>query len=516
MPHKKVIIIGGGMAGLSAGTYLRMNGYDTTIFEMNSTPGGLCTSWERGKYKVDLCIHWLVGSGPASSFYKRWSELIRMDDLQFVNYDEFFRVEDGQGNHISLFTDLDRLENEFLAKAPEDEKETRKFMKAVRKFLTLDLLSDKANEVANVWEKMKGIWKFLPHLGTLSTYSRYSCRSYSKKFKNPLLRKMIEHLFVPEMSVVFAMIALTWFHQKTAGYPIGGSLNFAMKVYRRYNELGGHTHFEAKVTKILTANDRAIGVELNNGEQHLADYVISAGDGYTTIFEMLNGWYTDEKLLTFYKKAKTFPSLVFIALGVKKDFSEFPRTIFFPATRPLYIDPETTISDIETFIHNFDPTLAPPGSTLLTFMLDTHNYSYWNTLHQENPGQYENEKKRIAYDLIEILDQRFGDIKGNIEMADVSTPVTFRNFSGNWKGSFEGWLLTPETGFQALPHTLPGLRNFYMCGQWVAIGGGLPGVLNSARDTAQIICSDDGIPFRIVSPEQERVRPRESAQAERV
>jgi len=501
MTNKKVIIIGGGMAGLSAGAYLRMNGYNTTIFEMNTSPGGLCTSWERNNYKVDLCIHWLVGSGHGSSFYERWNELIRMEDIQFIEHDEFFRVEDRQGNHISIFTNLDQLENEFLVKAPGDEKEIRKFMNAVRKFLSFDLLPDKANEIANLWDKMKMMWKLLPYMKSFGSYIHQSCRDYSKKFKNPLLRNTIEHLVPPDMSIVFAMIVLTWFHKKTAGYPVGGSLNFAMKVYNRYNELGGQIQFDAKVVKIITENDKATGVELNNGEKHFADYVISAADGHATIFEMLNGWYTDERLLKFYKTAKTFPSLVFIALGIRKNFAGLPRTIFFPAARPIYIDPQTTISDIGVHIHNFDPTLAPSGSTLLTFMLETYNYSHWNTLHQDNRIQYDIEKKRIADELIEVLDKRFGNIKENVEMVDVATPVTFQNFTGNWKGSFEGWLLTPETGFRRLAHTLPGLKNFYMCGQWVAIGGGLPGVLNSARDTAQIICHNDKKHFHVLNYE---------------
>lgn len=505
MVQKKVLIIGGGMAGLSAGAYLRMNGYDTTIIEMNSTPGGLCTSWQRNNYKVDLCLHWLVGSGPASSFYQRWNELIRMDDIQFVDHDEFFRVEDKTGRYISVFTDLDRLEKEFLSKAPEDEKEILKFIKAIRKFLTFDTLPDKANEVANVWEKMKMTWKILPYLGTFGSYMRYTCHDYSRKFKNPLLRKAIEHLFVPEMGIVFAMITLAWLHNKTAGYPIGGSLNFAMKVFDRYSELGGEMLFDSKVTRILVQNNKAVGVELDNGEQYHADYVVSAADGYTTIFEMLNGRYTDEKLVDFYKKAQTFPSLIFVALGVRKDFAGFSRILYFPANRPLHIDSTTTASDIEVYIHNFDPTLAPEGCTLLTVMFGTYNFAYWNSLYHDNRQQYEIEKKRITEELIEILDARFGNIKENIEMVDISTPVTFRNFSGNWKGSFEGWLITPETGFRTLPHTLPGLKNFYMCGQWVAIGGGLPGVLSSARDTAQIICHEDGKSFSIVAPEKEGV-----------
>ena len=62
--EKSIIIIGAGIAGLSAGCYGQMNGYRTRIFEMHTTPGGLCTTWKRTGYKIDGCIHWLVGSWP--------------------------------------------------------------------------------------------------------------------------------------------------------------------------------------------------------------------------------------------------------------------------------------------------------------------------------------------------------------------------------------------------------------------------------------------------------------------
>jgi phytoene dehydrogenase-like protein len=50
---KKVIIIGGGLAGLSAGCYAAMNGYETQIFEHHSVPGGVAASWKRGGYLID-------------------------------------------------------------------------------------------------------------------------------------------------------------------------------------------------------------------------------------------------------------------------------------------------------------------------------------------------------------------------------------------------------------------------------------------------------------------------------
>jgi len=67
---KKAIIVGAGIAGLSTGCYLQMNGYKTQIFEMSQSPGGLCTSWKRKGYIFDGCIHWLVGSSPSVGLYK--------------------------------------------------------------------------------------------------------------------------------------------------------------------------------------------------------------------------------------------------------------------------------------------------------------------------------------------------------------------------------------------------------------------------------------------------------------
>ncbi len=81
-------------------------------------------------------------------------------------------------------------------------------------------------------------------------------------------------------------------------------------------------------------------------------------------------------------------------------------------------------------------------------------------------------------------------------MTDVSTPATLVRYTGNWQGSFEGWLPTPEWLVKSVPPTLPGLDGFWMVGQWVAPGRGLPSGLMSARQVQQLICRSDGVKFR--------------------
>jgi len=82
----------------------------------------------------------------------------------------------------------------------------------------------------------------------------------------------------------------------------------------------------------------------------------------------------------------------------------------------------------------------------------------------------------------------------------VATPLTFEHYTGNWQGSFEGWRLTTETmkltmTGKGLRKTLPGLENFYMTGQWVEPGGGLPTGAMSGRNLIKALCKKDGRPF---------------------
>ena len=70
---KKIIIIGSGITGLSAGIYSAMNGFDTEIIEMHNVAGGQCTAWERKKYRFDYCLHWLVGTSKGA-FHEIWKE----------------------------------------------------------------------------------------------------------------------------------------------------------------------------------------------------------------------------------------------------------------------------------------------------------------------------------------------------------------------------------------------------------------------------------------------------------
>ncbi len=105
---KKIIIIGAGVAGLSAGIYARKNGFDTLILEQHFLPGGLCISWERNGYVFDGCLSYLYGTVPGRPFNEMWKQL-GVADMEFIHRDEFVRVRNPDGKGVIAWADPDRL-----------------------------------------------------------------------------------------------------------------------------------------------------------------------------------------------------------------------------------------------------------------------------------------------------------------------------------------------------------------------------------------------------------------------
>ena len=149
-------------------------------------------------------------------------------------------------------------------------------------------------------------------------------------------------------------------------------------------------------------------------------------------------------------------------------------------------------------IYNFDPTLAPEGKTVLVVSFGT-DYDYWEELSKE-PERYKAEKEKIADLVVSLLDKRFPGLAKQVEMHDVATPMTWVRYTGNWRGSYEGWMMTEESVRTQMSKTLPGLDNFYMAGQWVNPGGGMPTAAMSGRNTIQLICNKDKKKFVTTTP----------------
>jgi phytoene dehydrogenase-like protein len=500
--EKSVIIIGAGFAGLSAGIYGQMNGYKTTIFEMHNKPGGLCTSWKRKGYTIDGCIHWLVGSDPNSTMHDYWEEVGLIQGRECIYMDEYMHYECPDGRVITFHRDINKLEKHLIEFSPQDEAHIKEFISGIRLSMHFNLPSKNASFFERFTKQLGLYSTFITKGKQMQHWMKVTGKEFAEGFKDPDLRNAFSEIWIPEFSILFMFFTFAYLNAGNAGYPIGGSMPMSMALEERYKALGGTIVYNSRVTGIITENDKAAGVVLENGEEYRSEIVISAADGYTTIFKMLGGRYADEKIRYIYDKWIPFHPLILIGMGVNRRFDEIPLSVSgfsFPLKEEVVIaDKKRTRLPVHLYHH--DPSLAPRGRTVLTIMLET-GYDFWKELHSDKAA-YENKKDEISGQVIDLLEQRFPGIKSQVEMVDVSTPMTFERYTGNWKGSFEGWLITPEnsnTIMKPMSQTLPGLENFYMCGQWVEPGGGLPTGVISAKRLFRTICKKDGKKFIVTN-----------------
>ena len=494
-----LIIIGAGFAGLAAGIYGRLNGYNTQVFEAHYKPGGLCTSWIRKGYTFDGCIHWLVGSAPGNGLHDLWEDTGIARGRKFIDLDEYMRLEDTTGRTLILYTDIDRLEEHLLEFSPQDEIPIREFTDGIRMCQFFDPPSRHDSLVTKVTKQVRTFSSFMSKGKKMQYWMKTSCATFSDRFKDPLLKEAFREMWVPEFSMFFVLFTFAYLHKKNAGYPIGGSLPMSEALAARYKELGGKLFYNKKVSKIVVTNGKATGIILEDGTIHNASRVISAADGHETIYSMLGGKYGDDSTHEPYKSWTLFPSLIYASFGVNRTFGEEAKTVSgftFQLKEPIQIGDKMR-EKLSVRIYNHDPTLAPPGKTCITVMMDS-DYDYWKNIALDKDA-YLRKKEEISQLTLAVLESRFPGISKQVDVTDVATPLTFKRYTGNWKGSFEGWLLTPmnyKVLLKPMSQTIPGLSNFYMCGQWVEPGGGLPTVIMSGRRLIKKICREDDIKFR--------------------
>jgi phytoene dehydrogenase-like protein len=452
-------------------------------------------------------MHWLLGSGSASPFYKLWSELLDMNNIRFVNHD--LRVDIGTRDHADkygnkvfhLYTNVKRLEAYMLDIAPEDKRAIKKFISSIRTIQKYEVPPAITTALQiQPWYKKIGMIKFLPMLFFLMRWNKITNFSFAEELQNPFLKESFRLLFDAENTHLLVMtMPLAFYDRNGAGYPLGGSFAFAKKIEEKYLALGGKIHYGKAVNKIITKDGKAQGLQLTDGTQTTSDIVISAADWHFTLFNALEGKFVNKKILQLdnLEKYKIYYSVLLVSLGIDRPINDLPHFFRFPLEKNL-VSPDGTIYErLEAHIYNYDPTLAPEGKTVVAASFYTTNAAYWINLRETDREKYKEVKEAFAREVTALLDKKIGGISAHLEECDVATPATYHRYTGNRLGSVQGWLPGKNiVEMSQVEMELPGLKNFYYAGHWTQVGGGLPVAIKSARDVAQVICHRNKIKFR--------------------
>jgi len=483
---KKVIIIGGGIAGLSAGVYAQKCGFDVTILESHSIAGGNCTSWRRKGYLFEGGMHWLTGSKKDDDVNKMWRHVGALDDSVEILYPEPFIEYNHQGTPFRLFRNVDTTEKYLISLAPEDEKEIRKLCNNIRKVKNLampisDIRGVKVTKKQRIHVSM--LFTGLAALLLIRSLYKVSREAYVNRFSNEGIRELIRaHTNKKSgiMPLVFTFGTLT---RGDGGFPIGGSLPFVKRITETFTNLGGKILLNTRADRVVIEDGRAVGV-VSGAEYMPSDAVIVTAD--TMAIDYLFNAPLKADWLDEMRKVTEPTMNVFVSLGVEADLKNYPKTYVFKLGKPIILASQTyEFLSVNNYAQ--DPAYSPAGKTALTISLPGDTYDFWKKAKEEN--RYAEEKQKLAEVVIAALAAQIPEIEGKVEVCDVATPLTYERYCGNWKGS---WMteMTASMKMQTYPAAIKGLAGLYFAGHRMMPPGGLPVALMSGRTAVQYLCRD--------------------------
>ncbi|PVE14209.1 phytoene desaturase family protein [Streptomyces scopuliridis] len=507
----RVIIVGAGLGGLSTGCYGQMSGMETRIFEKHVLPGGCCTSWSRDGYIFDYCIEWLTGTAPGNNANQIWRELGALNGKTVQNFDMFNTVAGEDGRSVAFYNDPDRLERHLLRLSPVDAPVIRSFCRDLRRFADVNLEpSLKPAPLQTAEERTAALRKTLPVQELLQRTVGTSMASFAARFQDPLLRRALPFIFYQDhdFPLLPFLLHMAGARRSNAGFPQGGSLGLARSIEERYTALGGRIDYRARVERILIEDDRAVGVELRNGERHYADHIVSACDGAATMERLLDGRYSSPKVKELFKlvldtSEVVHPGVVSVFVGYKGDVEpDVPHstTHLLSEADSARLPGVMQNSLVVQLRSRYSGEVAPAGKSVI-YCNYFSDYASWKTLRRTDRRKYWERKREVGEFVREFLERCHPGIADRIEVVDVATPVTTERYTGNLHGSIIAWksFTDADSLLQGLINEdrlrLPGLDGFSLAGQWFT-GGSLIRVAVGGRFVTQYICEELGLEFR--------------------
>lgn len=472
--QKKVIIIGAGVAGLSAAYYSRREGYAVTVYEQGNCPGGVSTCWDRHGFTFDGGIHWLVGSSPRlQPFHKRWVETGALQaNNQVVYADPVFEFRSGDVT-LHLWRNLDRLTQELIDFAPEDRKSILTLRRHVRAIATYIPV---ANGLTDYVRRAIG----LPLFSCLVLRMlRISSRQYVERFKNPYVKEMLSSVLNLEQNALSLIGTLAGYYVGDNGFPTGGSRRLAKNMEQKALQAGCEISYHTKVEKICIEGNCVKGVMVNNNLQP-ADYVIVAMDTCTALRKLFDRP-LQEKWAKKLVKGIDSEHCSLLSLGVKKDLSYLPSTLRIHLKEPVNMAGQA-YSTLWIYHYSSQEGYAPEGCSALTVLFQGDTYDYWKKA--KDDGSYKEKKQEFTQEAQRLLAIYLPEIDGNIVVTDLATPITYERYCSCYRGGYMSIWHPKQSPFN-VPTKSKSVRGLRFAGMRTLMSGGLPISVESGYKAAK-------------------------------
>jgi prolycopene isomerase len=492
-----VIVIGSGIGGLVTATQLAAKGAKVLVLERYLIPGGSAGYFERQGYRFDVGASMIFGLG-----HNGTTNLLTRA-LDAVNVSQQTIADSVQIHyHLPQGLDLkvDRVYEKFLqnlaAYFSHEEQGIRRFYDECWKVFnclnSMDLLSlEEPRYLMRVFFQHPlaclGLVKYLPqNVGDVA-------RRY---IKDPQLLKFIDMecycwSVVPAnmTPMINAGMVFSDRHYGGVNYPKGGVGQIAQKLVEGLEKAGGKIQYQSRVTKILTEQGKAVGVQLANGDVYRGKRIVSNATRWDTFQQLLPATempHNEKKWQQNYQKSPSFLSL---HLGVKTEVlpggTECHHILLEDWEKMAAVEGTIFVS-IPTLL---DPDLAPAGYHII-HAFTPHWIDDWLSL---SLGEYEAKKEEAAWRIIDRLEKIFPGLDAGLDYLEVGTPRTHRRFLGREDGTYGPIPRRKLRGLLGMPFNRTAVPGLYCVGDSTFPGQGLNAVAFSGFACAHRIGVDLGL-----------------------
>lgn len=483
---KTVAIIGGGIAGLTAGIHLQKAGYATVIYEKNPVAGGQCMGWKREGYTIDNCIHWMTEARPGSDLNNVWVEIGALGPDVKLNEKEIFYNVEANGQRVTFWRDKERTRRELIELSPEDKDEINKLIDMTTLAESMTVPCQKPFDALGIIDFIK-MGKSMAGMGkVMKEYGKEDVGDLANRFKHPLIRRAFGS-YMPSKYQAYAFVSS--YGTVTSGngdIPEGMSLGMVGRIVDRYNSLGGTIRTSSPVEKVLIEGKKAKGIKLENGEEIFADFVICANDVDFTFRKLLPEKYMPKEIRKQFDERRNYPvtSSFQIAYAVEGNFEHIPGTTVFECEKMHVGLGSVDSMSIQTY--EMEPDFAPEGHMIVqsSFFQYEGDFEYWSELYNTDKVAYKEKKQEIATEAMKRVIAHFPELEGRIRVLDVWTPMTYVRYCNSYKGSYMSFIVTKGAKRIMGTNRIKGLDNVFIGTQWQMGPGGLPCAVACGKSAA--------------------------------
>ncbi|MFT3967013.1 MAG: phytoene desaturase [Sphingobium sp.] len=491
---KTAVVIGAGFGGLALAIRLQAAGVSTTVLEARDRAGGRAYVWHREGHVFDAGPTVITDPECLAQLWRLTGHDMAQD-VTLLPVMPFYRLNWPDGTHFDYSNDDAALHAEIARLDPSDVEGYRKFLD-----YSAGVYREGYQKLGHVaFLDFKSMLKAAPSLAQYQAWrSVYSV--VAGFVKNEKLRQALSFhtlLVGGNPMTTSSIYALIHKLEKDGGvwFAKGGTNALVSGMVRHFERLGGTLRLGDPVARIETLGDRATAVSTVTGFHIETDAVASNADLHHSYGTLIQGHPRGLAQAEKLARKHWSPSLFVLHFGVKGGWQGIPQhmILFGPRYRGLLKDifehgvlPE----DFSLYLHHptvTDPSLAPEGHSTFYALAPVPHLG-------KLPIDWEEVGPRFADRILAEVERRLiPDLRSRITVRFHYTPRDFQHDLGAYNGnafSLEP-LLTQSAFFRA--HNRDDIiSNLYFVGAGTHPGAGIPGVVGSARATADLMLGNAG------------------------